>query len=120
MVTCELHTAFDDAYLALGAKPQRHGLSLRSAAEWYSLLHESGFSNIRWERSVHQEVYPSARDFLHAVKAMGASTSEAAAPRGLSSRCLFAEMYKQYEARFSVPQGVAASYDMLWIQGVNS
>ncbi|NQX66070.1 malonyl-ACP O-methyltransferase BioC [Paenibacillus alba] len=113
---CELHKAFDEVYRAEGMEPQRHGLTFRTPAEWNSLLAESGFSSIQNERAIRIEKYASARDFLLSVKGMGASTSEAVAREGLSSRRLFASMYKEYEAKFSVPGGVAASYDLLFIQ----
>ncbi|OPH57866.1 malonyl-[acyl-carrier protein] O-methyltransferase BioC [Paenibacillus ferrarius] len=113
---CELHKAFDEVYRAEGMEPQRHGLTFRTTAEWNGLLAESGFSTIQNERLIQIEKYTSTRDFLLAVKGMGASTSEAVAMEGLSSRRLFASMYKEYEAKFSVQGGVAASYDLLLIQ----
>ncbi|MEK8132066.1 malonyl-ACP O-methyltransferase BioC [Paenibacillus filicis] len=115
---CEMHEAFHAVYRAHGMEPQRHGLQFLSTEEWNSLLTAAGFSCIQWERSIQRETYASARDFLHSVKAMGASTSEAVPMRGLSSRLLFASMYKEYEEKFSLPGGVAASYDLLWIQAL--
>ncbi|BBI35947.1 malonyl-ACP O-methyltransferase BioC [Cohnella abietis] len=113
---CEMHKAFNEVYRANGMEPQRHGLRFLSPNEWNSVLKESGFSSIQSESSIHTEKYASARDFLHTVKAMGASTSEAVTIRGLSSRRLFASMYKEYEGKFSIQGGVAASYDLLLIQ----
>ena len=112
----ELHEAFHEVYRAGGMEPQRHGLSYLSTTEWQSLLEEADFSTIRCERVVQTEKYASAREFLHSVKAVGASTSEAAARPGLSLRQLFTGMYKEYENKFSIPGGVAATYDLLFIQ----
>ncbi|KRE49652.1 malonyl-ACP O-methyltransferase BioC [Paenibacillus sp. Soil522] len=112
----ELHEAFNAVYRASGIEPQRHGLSFQSSGEWQSLLQEAGFSTIQFENSIQTEKYATARDFLHSVKAVGASTSEAAVLRGLSTRQLFAGMYKEYENKFSIPGGVAATYDLLFIQ----
>lgn len=112
----ELHEAFDAVYRASGIEPQRHGLSFQSPTEWHSLLEEAGFSTIQFERAIQTEKYASAKDFLHSVKAVGASTSEAAVLRGLSTRQLFAGMYKEYENKFSIPEGVTATYDLLFIQ----
>jgi malonyl-CoA O-methyltransferase len=114
----EMHQAFNDAYRACGIEPQRHGLSLQAAAQWRSLLRAAGFSDIQYERSLQTEKYASARDFLLAVKAMGASASEAAPMRGLSPRRLFSRMYKEYEDKFSVPGGVFATYELLFIQAM--
>ncbi|OBZ19400.1 malonyl-[acyl-carrier protein] O-methyltransferase BioC [Bacillus sp. FJAT-27264] len=115
---CEMHEAFNEVYRANGMEPQRHGLRFLSTDEWSSLLKEAGFSSIQFERSIQTETYASARDFLHSVKAMGASTSEAITVSGLSSRSLFTSMYKEYEAKFSIPEGVAASYDILLFQAL--
>ncbi|MDQ0877440.1 malonyl-CoA O-methyltransferase [Paenibacillus sp. V4I3] len=112
----ELHTAFDAVYRAGGMEPQRHGLSFQTSDQWKSLLKETGFSNIQCESWVQTEVYASARDFLLSVKAMGASTSEAASSYGFGSRRLFANMYKEYEDKFSTPGGVAATYEVLIIR----
>lgn len=114
----EMHRAFNEVYRASGLERQRHGLTFRSADQWTNLMKESGFTNIQYERSIQTEKYASARDFLHSVKAMGASTSEAVTMGGLSARRLFTNMYKEYEGKFSVQGGVAASYDLLLIQAL--
>lgn len=112
----ELHQSFNEVYRASGMEPQRHGLSFQSDAQWENTLKEAGFSSIPKERLIQKETYASVRDFLLSVKAMGASTSEAAATPGLSSRRLFAGMYKEYEDKFSIEGGIAATYDLLLIQ----
>ncbi|WP_410511372.1 malonyl-ACP O-methyltransferase BioC [Paenibacillus sp. BR2-3] len=112
----ELHTAFDAVYRAGGMKPQRHGLSFLTADQWRNMLEETGFSNIQVERLLQTEEHASARDFLLSVKALGASTSEAASSHGFGSRRLFANMYKEYESKFSTSGGVTATYDVLIIR----
>ncbi|NQX60592.1 malonyl-ACP O-methyltransferase BioC [Paenibacillus qinlingensis] len=112
----EMHKAFNEVYRASGLEPQRHGLSFLSTNEWYNLLKESGFSSIHSECSIQREKYASVREFLLSVKAMGASTSEAASIRGLSLRRLFSNMYKEYEDKFSLQGGVVATYDLLLLQ----
>ncbi|MFC5471071.1 malonyl-ACP O-methyltransferase BioC [Cohnella suwonensis] len=111
----ELHASFDAVYRANGNNPERHGLSFQSADQWGSLLKETRFSTIRCERLVHTETHASAREFLHSVKALGASASEAAASRGFGSRRLIAGMYEEYERSFSLPGGVAATYEALFV-----
>jgi malonyl-CoA O-methyltransferase len=112
----ELHQSFHEVYQASGMVPQRHGLSFQSDAQWGIMLKEAGFSSIQQERSIQKETYASVREFLLSVKATGASASEAAATPGLSSRRLFAGMYKVYEDKFSIHGGIAATYDLLLIQ----
>lgn len=113
----ELHQSFADAYRSNGLPPQRHGLSFRSPEQWQLLLAEAGFADIARERKFHCEHHPSVRDFLHSVKAVGASASEAIPPQGISRRALFADMYRSYEARFRTPGGsIPATYDLLLLQ----
>ncbi|WP_054023037.1 malonyl-ACP O-methyltransferase BioC [Bacillus sp. FJAT-28004] len=115
---CEMHRSFNEVYLALGIEPQRHGLSFHSPLEWKYMLEESGYSSFNYKRSIHIEKYASVSDFLHSVKAMGASTSEAVTVSGHSLRRLFTNMYKEYEAKFRIQGGIAATYDFLIIQSV--
>ncbi|NOU99961.1 malonyl-ACP O-methyltransferase BioC [Paenibacillus planticolens] len=114
----ELHESFREVYQSRGQQPQRHGLSFQSKVQWRRMLADSGFAHIEEQSSFHVETYPTPRDFLLAVKAMGASTSEAEAVPGLSKRRLFAGMYEVYEAKFSVPGGIFATYELLLMQGV--
>ncbi|WP_025716182.1 malonyl-ACP O-methyltransferase BioC [Paenibacillus sp. 1-18] len=112
----ELHTAFEEVYRAEDMEPQRHGLSFQSANQWKDSLTTAGFSDIQYKCMLLTEEYPSPRDFLLSVKSLGASTSEAAISRNLGSRRLFTSLYKEYENRFSTPEGVAATYDIVFIQ----
>ncbi|MCP3796328.1 malonyl-ACP O-methyltransferase BioC [Paenibacillus sp. CH40] len=112
----ELHTAFEEVYRAEDMMPQRHGLSFQSANQWKDSLTTAGFSNIQYKCKLLTKEYASPRDFLLSVKALGASTSEAVISGSLGSRRLFTSLYKEYEDRFSTPEGVAATYDIILIQ----
>jgi malonyl-CoA O-methyltransferase len=114
----EMHEAFNEVYRANGLEPQRHGLSFASPVQWEIMLQESGYSSFNCERSIHKEKYASAKDFLYSVKGMGASTSEAVTVSGYSLRRLFTDMYQEYDNKFSMQGGVAATYDLLLIQTV--
>lgn len=114
----ELHASFDEAYSRRGLKPQRHGLTFQTPEQWKASLLEAGFSMKREWRSHRIETYDSVAGFLHAVKALGASSSEAAAAGGLGNRRLFADMFQTYGAAFGTPEGVAATYDLLLFQAV--
>jgi malonyl-CoA O-methyltransferase len=109
----ELHLAFEAVYRDRGKPPQRHGLSFQTAEQWQSMLMETGYERARCERSLQIMTYASAREFLHSIKAVGASATEAAGSRGLGSRQLFAGMFREYEAKFSISGGVTATYELL-------
>ncbi|BFT69991.1 malonyl-ACP O-methyltransferase BioC [Paenibacillus sp. P36] len=114
----ELHESFREVYRQHGQQPQRHGLTFQSGPGWREMLVDSGFThtNIQEDRLLHVETYPTPKDFLHTVKAMGASTSEAAVAPGIGRRRLFVDMYKAYETKFSVLGGVSATYELLMMQ----
>ncbi|EXX89503.1 malonyl-CoA O-methyltransferase [Paenibacillus darwinianus] len=114
---CELHEAFDEVYQAEGLEPRRHGLPLLSKEDWQALLLKGGFASVRVEQSVKLQIYSSVSDFLHSVKGVGASTSEADTARGLSRRLITA-MFKTYQEKFSVPGGIVATYDLLLLEAV--
>lgn len=114
----ELHASFDVAYRSRGMEPQRHGLTFQTPEQWTASLLEAGFS-VKQEWSCRRiETYISVGHFLHAVKALGASSSEAAAAGGLGNRRLFADMFQSYEAAFGTPEGITATYDLLFFQAV--
>lgn len=110
----ELHEAFNEAYLSRGLHPQRHGLTFHAMDQWNTLLQQAGFHKITYERILIKEVHASVREFLHSVKAVGASTSEAKSLQGIGPRRLFADMYRAYEQRFTTDGGVTATYEILY------
>ncbi|KEQ27843.1 malonyl-ACP O-methyltransferase BioC [Paenibacillus tyrfis] len=112
----ELHESFAAVYRSCGLEPQRHGLSFLSAGEWRTLLQHAGFAEVREESTIRTEGYASVSEFLHSVKATGASVSAADASRGLGWRSLFAGMFREYEKRFPAPEGIAATYQLLLLQ----
>ncbi|MFF2484666.1 malonyl-ACP O-methyltransferase BioC [Paenibacillus sp. NPDC058071] len=114
----ELHLSFQEVYLAAGMEYQRHGLSFQTAEQWRDFLTKSKFHSIQYEQYCRSEEYASAREFLLAVKAQGASTSEAAS-NSPALRRLFADMFKVYEDKFSTLGGVYATYDVLLISGIS-
>ncbi|MFD0586516.1 methyltransferase domain-containing protein [Paenibacillus sp. GCM10027627] len=112
----ELHQAFGDAYLAQGLKPQRHGLTFCSATEWQRLLAAGGYERFQLLQELMTEQYASPRKLLHSIKGMGASTTEAGMVEGLSLRRLFEDMYGAYDDKFRLGDGVAATYEAIYIQ----
>lgn len=117
----ELHLSFGQVYSAYGAEPERHGLIFLSADEWRSLLSAAGLNIIKEESMKHTELYLTPQQFLHSVKAMGASASNAsgAGPGGIGKRRLFAEMYEAYAKSFGVPGGVKATYELFMFHAAN-
>ncbi|KPV55763.1 malonyl-CoA O-methyltransferase [Paenibacillus sp. A3] len=112
----ELHESFAAVYRSRGLEPQRHGLTFLSAGEWQSLLQHAGFAEARGESAIRTEGHASVSEFLHSVKATGASASSADSSRTLGWRSLFAGMFREYEERFPAPEGITATYQLLLLQ----
>ncbi|XEC95240.1 malonyl-ACP O-methyltransferase BioC [Paenibacillus tarimensis] len=110
----ELHDAFRQAYAILGHPQQQHGLMLAGPEEWTALLCSAGWLRPNACCSTVIESFPSVRDFLHSVKAIGASSTQAVPVPGLSTRRLFAEMTACYEREYATLTGIPASYELLY------
>ena len=82
------------------------------------MLQQAGFAEIREESCLQTERYGSVMEFLQSVKGTGASASEADASRVPGWRRLFAGMYAEYEKQFGIPEGVAATYELLQFHAV--
>lgn len=115
----ELHASFKYAHFCLGQTDVRHGLSFYSGDQWESMLLEAGFEEIRVTSQKVVLTYPSVIDFLHAVKAVGANTSQEKAS-GLGHRKLLMEMMRYYERTYASDHGIPVTYDLLYIQANQS
>ncbi|MGN7469259.1 malonyl-ACP O-methyltransferase BioC [Brevibacillus sp. SAFN-007a] len=113
---CELHDSFAHAHGRLGEKAVRHGLSFLSAEQWLRMLEAAGMGSLQVTAEKVVLTYPGVLDFLHAVKAVGANTSEDKGA-GLGRRRLLLEMMDYYEKRYGGEQGVQVTYDLLYISG---
>ncbi|MBW5448861.1 malonyl-ACP O-methyltransferase BioC [Cohnella sp. CFH 77786] len=111
----EMHQAFEEAYRLLGAEPRRHGLELHAAEQWTAWLNAGGYSDIHSRRDIRVEEHPAVRDFLHSVKSLGASASEASSSPGFLRR-LFRDMFAVYEEKFRLRDGISATYELLLLQ----
>ncbi|WP_432775421.1 malonyl-ACP O-methyltransferase BioC [Brevibacillus gelatini] len=113
---CELHDSFAYAHASLGENNVRHGLAFLAAEQWLSMLEAAGMGSLQ---AVQQKVvlhYPRVADFLHAIKAVGANTSEDKRA-GLGRRRLMLAMMDYYERTYGEEQGVRVTYDLLYISG---
>jgi len=114
----ELHDSFHEAYARLGRPPARHGLTFRSEAQWKDMLLRAGFRDNHTESGLKTYVFPSVRQFLHTVKEIGASATQATGTRGLGQRRLMMEMLQQYETRHRIRSGIPATYEIILAVGL--
>lgn len=115
----ELHDSFANAHLILGEKGVRHGLEFLSARHWCELLEKAGFTDLEVIRKYERLTYPGVWDFLHAVKAVGASASMEQA-NGLGRRKLLAEMARYYEQTYKREAGIPVTYEVIYVRAVRS
>jgi len=90
--------------------PAQHFVSGR---DWQDYLETAGFREVKLRQEVWQEFYPDLWAFLRAVRGMGATSTR---PRFLARR-LLAAMAAAYERCFRRPQGLAVTYEVMWLQG---
>jgi malonyl-CoA O-methyltransferase len=114
----ELHDSFAAAYEQLGKEPERHGLSFCSPEGWEQMMIQAGFAKIGLHRFERVMYYPDVLRFLHAVKQIGASTSEAKPAPGLGERRLMMEMMRHYDIRYRTNSGIPVTYDIVLVTGV--
>lgn len=112
----ELHESFAQAHAVLGQDEVRHGLSFHSASDWKAMLLSAGFDDCLVTSQQVKLYYPGVREFLRAVKAVGANASQEKAP-GLGSRRLLAEMIRYYEDIYGSEKGIPVTYDLIYIHG---
>ncbi|GED56812.1 malonyl-ACP O-methyltransferase BioC [Brevibacillus formosus] len=115
----ELHDSFAHAHVILGEKGVRHGLEFLSARDWRELLEQAGFTDIEIIRKYERLTYPGVRDFLHAVKAVGASASMEQGS-GIGRRRLLAEMIRYYEQTYKRETGIPVTYEVIYVRAVSS
>ncbi|MGG1658654.1 malonyl-ACP O-methyltransferase BioC [Brevibacillus sp. NRS-1366] len=113
---CELHDSFAYAHASLGEENVRHGLSFFKASEWRAMLEDTGFESVVASSKKVVLTYPKVRDFLYAVKAVGANTSQEQAA-GLGQRKLLIEMMQYYERVYGDGQGIPVTYELLYFHG---
>ncbi len=112
----ELHQAYQKAGLSLGetdlVPPGQKFLTL---AEWERIFAQI-FSEQRvvtdFSESFYYEYFPTARDFLQAVKKIGASNSNL--KRNRYHRSLLWEMLQIYDTEFRVADQIPVTYQLLF------
>ncbi|MBD2869992.1 malonyl-ACP O-methyltransferase BioC [Paenibacillus arenilitoris] len=112
----ELHHSFEAAYAKRGLASQRHGLTFCEPGLWEAMLADAGFGRPQLARRIQLEKYPTVRDFLHSVKATGASASQASASAAHGLKRLFADMTRSYESQYGSPSGICATYDIILVR----
>lgn len=113
---CELHDSFTHAHVSLGEENVRHGLLFSKASEWRAMLLNAGFVSVETTSQKVVLTYPSVRDFLYAVKAVGANTSQEKRA-GLGQRKLLIEMMQYYERVYGDVEGIPVTYELLYVHG---
>lgn len=115
---CELHDSFAQAHERLHIPYVRHGLTFLGEEEWRFALRNAGFERVEIHRALFREYHPGVREFLHAVKQIGANTSPDKGSGGLGSRRLMTAMMDAYEQNYRTDLGIQVTYEIIWGTGV--
>jgi malonyl-CoA O-methyltransferase len=112
----ELKQTFEWVERDWGLPLARHGLTMRSAQEWENLMNRAGWRGVDWQECRYKETYSDCRQFLYAVKATGASYSDA--PYDLrTERRLLTQVIRTYDQTYREGSGVYATYHAIWLMG---
>jgi len=114
----ELHSSFQAAYRQLGKQDaERHGLTFREAREVEQMMIAAGFQNVSVESFNEVLYYPSVRDFLYAIKSVGANTSQAKQGNSLGAKKLLLAMMDAYDQLYRTDRGIPVTYEVMIVRG---
>jgi malonyl-CoA O-methyltransferase len=97
----ELDVVFEE----LGAE---RGFPLRSSSEWTEVLRAAGATAVDAASEEVRVEYASCAEFLHALRALGASAGAPPQPRELVTAAM-----RRYDERFASEHGVHVTYELL-------
>jgi malonyl-CoA O-methyltransferase len=80
-------------------------------------LQKAGFGGIRLHREDQVEYHGEVGDLLRSLKGIGAGNASPLRPKGLASRQVMQEMMDHYRQRFGGPQGIPATYRVIYGMG---
>jgi len=110
----QLHEAFRLARERTGSKTPDHFQGFPTLAEVDQALRMSGFEQIICRSEEEREYHPDLRELLVSLKQIGAQNASRQRPRGLFPRKIMLEMATLYGDRFSDPEGLPASYEVIY------
>ena len=111
----ELNTVLDEI-----EGPQVRGLSLASPNRWEAILRAAGLRGVGCRQSMVTRHYPGLLYFLQAVKGSGASFEPNRNPARWSRYRTLKEVVRRYEERFSSPEGVIVTYELVEVSGTRN
>ncbi|WP_298436356.1 methyltransferase domain-containing protein [Geobacter sp.] len=115
----ELKTAYRAA-LAAADRSDDRTQRFFSADEVRGALERAGFGVISLTVEDEIEYHPDVPAFLRAVRRIGAGNASPHRPRGLAERRVMVEMMRKYEERFGGPEGIPATYGVIYGVGSKS
>ncbi|SFS31028.1 malonyl-ACP O-methyltransferase BioC [Marininema halotolerans] len=112
----ELHTLFREVEVERGLPIVRHGLELHGSEEWQQRMEQAAFTSVQSNAYNYPFYYKNAREFVRAIRGMGATHSEFNHSSIMAGR-LLSEVLKRYDCRYSITDGVSATFEAVWMWG---
>jgi malonyl-CoA O-methyltransferase len=100
--------------------PGVRGLTLASSEQWQTIMRAAGLGEIECSESLVIRHYPGLVSFLQTVKRSGASFAPNRGPARWSRYQILKEVVRRYEERFSAPEGVRVTYELLEVCGTRN
>lgn len=113
---CELTSLFIEVEKDLNIASQTHHLPMKTAQEWSHILANASLHDIEIRENKEKVYYPNCRQFLHAVKGVGANYSQSCHPLTVQKKVL-QEVMHRYDERYGFNGSSYATYHILYLKG---
>jgi malonyl-CoA O-methyltransferase len=111
----ELNTILDQV-----EGPGTRGLALASPERWAKILSAAGLEEVGCRQSTEIRHYPGLVSFFQAVKGTGASFEPNRGQARWTRYRTLKEVVARYEQRFSSPEGVKVTYELIEVWGTRN
>lgn len=112
----ELASVFQEVEQEMKLPTYSHHLPMKDANEWSLIFKNAGIPKTTVIEKKVQLPYKDCREFLQAVKAIGASSSQSKHSLATQKRVL-TEVIDRYNSRYRLNSGVYCTYHLYYLQG---
>jgi len=114
----ELKQTYQEALALVGRAGEDRTHRFFSVDAVGAALSRAGFAGVAAQADDEVEWHPDVPTFLKAVRSIGAGNASPLPARGLAERRVMVEMMRTYTERFGGPDGVPATYTVVYGRGV--
>jgi len=114
----ELKRSYQSALLTENAQHQDRTHRFFTEEEVARTLSELGYQDCTVERVLEKEYYPDVPALLRSLRGIGAGNAMPLSAKGLGGKRIMTKMMADYQREFVEPQGVPATYAVIYGKGI--